>query len=110
MRFMSYNNYSMCIGLLVDHSRRSSLTQEVKIIITAISVFSVSSVLFLAIGFLCGCCYKKKKGSVLEKKSSILDLQEERFSPQCKEIQLECQKNVVELKENVAYISVQPLD
>ena len=69
--------------------------------ITAISVFSISSVLFLAIGFLCGCYYKK------EKKPNLY-VQEEVGSPQYQEIQLiqECRKNVVEVKKNVAYASV----
>ena len=60
-----------------------------------ISVFSLSSVLFLAIGFLRGYCYKKEK-----------NLQEERAGPQYQEIQLECRNNVVDVMKNVAYASV----
>ena len=84
-------------GVLTELNVHSSLTQETKIIITAISVFSLSSVLTLAIGFLCGYYYKKEKE---------MNLQEERAGPQYQEIQLECRNNVVDVMKSVAYASV----
>ena len=96
----------MTTFIVIPSTKSLSLSCEVVVgVASSVSVFILSSVLFLTIGLVCGCyCGQKWKKSVNKVSRNIPEAVQSQPNPLYEDVVIPVQD--VELKENAAYSSV----